>query len=131
MGDINWQKCDTCKGTPSSFPSCPFVQPLNLQWYDIERLQCQFIDFLLMTGFVLATSRGLHKIEEFAIIHPDMENLIELMRKHGYDRASYDALVQRYSNYLWTIRDALIANHPKQKAERLHLLTQQASTTAK
>lgn len=131
MHEINWQKCERCRISPSDYPSCPFVQSLDLQWFEVEKLQCQFIDFLLMTGFVLATPQGLQTIEPFDIIPELLEQQVELMKKHGYDRARYDTLLARYSSYLWRVRESLIANHPKSKAERLIQLTQSVNATAK
>lgn len=118
----DYAKCFKCGLSPSDYPSCKVINNFNLQWQALERLQCQFIDYLELTGFVLITEKGLIFLEEFDIIPEEMKLKVEQMRKSGYDKAEYFALTERYFKYLCNVKTRLVASASKSKAERLQQL---------
>lgn len=120
-----WTECSTCNKKPSGYSVCPFVKSFGLKKNKIEELQCLFLYWLEMSGFVLVSEKGLHQIEPFDILPEELLHKIEIMKRHNFIEEAYDALAQRYENYLFRIRERLIGNSPSTPAAR-RLLTQRS-----
>lgn len=114
--DMQCTKCvGACYRLTGSYQSCNYVKEFKVGTGKLEKLQCDFIWWLLFIGQAEGLSiEGLTLKAEFDIIPPEMEEKIEKIK--GSKKLSFeeknmrvDALTERYESYLHEIRDWLIS----------------------
>lgn len=96
---VVWDECKACKSLTSGYPSCAFVESPAGSRGDFERLQCEFIDFLLVSRLAFIKDKQLTIIPAIDIIP---HGLREDLQKFSEDSslAEYQRIVARYTHYL-------------------------------
>lgn len=119
-------KCKKCrqdqKDGGGRFPSCAFVESIRGSPGYLERIQCQFIDWLLLERkenplAKIEKSGQLTLIAEFDIIPVALREAMEVLYNEGYDEEKFKPLADRYKAYINSLCEELIETHVKPERE--------------